>query len=49
MNRNRKKTYARLIKKTLNEISKTPKDNPARFELLKERANKYLKKYEALR
>jgi hypothetical protein len=39
-----KKTYLRLIKKTLEEISETPKSNPRRFEILKKKLAKYYEK-----
>lgn len=41
MKKTPQKTYFKLIKKTLVEISLTPKDNPARFEILKRKLKKY--------
>jgi hypothetical protein len=39
-----KETYRRLINKTMVEISRTPRDNPARFAHL----HRKLKKYSAI-
>lgn len=41
-----KKTYERLIRGILNEISVTPKEDEAKFLRLKKKANKYLRRFE---
>ena len=48
MKHTKKEMYARLVKKLLNEIKQTPKENEERFKLLNKKANRYLRKYEAL-
>jgi len=42
MSHSSKETYVRLLKKTLEQITQTPKSDPETFRKLKKKAEKYL-------
>lgn len=44
MSKTKKETYLKIFHRTLQEISVTPKDNPARFNVLKRKLEKIANK-----